>query len=419
MELQHCTGTAAQGWQYHLDTFTFRNQVTGLCLDITNYNYNAGTRVQQWTCNGGPQQMWRFSHDGSLKNPISGRCLDASGWGTIAGTQVSIWDCTNHWNQKWSSRADNSLRSQQDRRCVDVSGGGTGDGNPVGNWVCQDLAAQQWTYASTGSSLRNPNSGKCLSVAGGGTANGTGVQLWTCDNSPSQIWDPQSNGTLRNPNSGRCLDAGPGYAVAGWQLRIWDCVGYEAQLWNALVIDQVALQGRPRESFTLDGSTTLDSTVHTYQATQTGMRPKPIVGGQDLKSYLTRETDTKTRTYIQATATWRWAHSQATYDSYGLVTDTRSLGDMASAADDACTHIDYTRNTSLHLIDLPMETITTTCATTPGDSDYLAGTHTYYDNATTDTPTPTRGLATQTKALATVSSGVKTWAPATKAGHDT
>jgi RHS repeat-associated protein len=417
-EVQDCTGAPAQAWKYHLDTFTFRNQVTGLCLDITNYNYNNGTQIQQWTCNGGPQQIWRFSHDGSLKNPVSGRCLNPAGWGTTPGTQVNIWDCAGNWTQKWSSRADNSLRSQQDRRCVGVAGDGLADGSPVANALCADVPAQQWIYSATGSSLRNPNSGKCVATAGGGTANGTLTELRPCDGSAGQIWTLHSDGTIRNPNSGRCLDAGTGIAVEGWHLRLWDCTGVPGQIWSGRVADPVAAQGRPRESFTLDGSTILGSTVHTYLVTQTGLRPKPIVGGQDLKAYMVRDVDTKTRTHIQATSSWRWAHSQASYDSYGLVTDTRSFGDMAITTDDACTHVDYKRNTSLHLINLPMETITTTCATTPGDSDFLAGTHIYFDNATTDTPTPTRGLPTQTKALATVAGGVKTWAPLAKAGHD-
>ena len=38
------------------------------------------------------------------------------------------------------------------------------------------------------------------------------------------------------------------------------------------------------------------------------------------------ETATKSRTKIEASNAWRWIEGQAAYDSYGLPTDTMSLG---------------------------------------------------------------------------------------------
>ena len=36
--------------------------------------------------------------------------------------------------------------------------------------------------------------------------------------------------------------------------------------------------------------------MHTYHVTQTGIRSKPVAGGQDLRAYMARETNTKSRT---------------------------------------------------------------------------------------------------------------------------
>jgi YD repeat-containing protein len=63
--------------------------------------------------------------------------------------------------------------------------------------------------------------------------------------------------------------------------------------------------------------------------------------------------------------------------------------------------------------------LTTDCATTPGDSDYLAGAQTFYDGATSITTAPVQGLVTKTTALASISGGTGTWKQASRAGYDT
>ena len=34
--------------------------IDGGCLDITGANYNNGTLVELWTCNGGANQQWHL-----------------------------------------------------------------------------------------------------------------------------------------------------------------------------------------------------------------------------------------------------------------------------------------------------------------------------------------------------------------------
>ena len=75
---------------------------------------------------------------------------------------------------------------------------------------------------------------------------------------------------------------------------------------------------------------------------------------------------------------------------------------MATAADDTCTHTDYNRNTTLHLIDLPKETHHHHCAATPGRRRLPGGTHIFYDGATTDTATDAGACPPRPRLLASV-----------------
>ncbi|HZM74530.1 MAG TPA: RICIN domain-containing protein [Candidatus Limnocylindrales bacterium] len=424
VQVYDCHGGANQVWQYNQDTtspyvLTFKSPVSGRCLDVNNGFSTDGTKIQLWDCNGGVAQVWRFAPDGSLVNPATSKCLDMSASSTANQTPVLLYGCHGGGNQVLRLRADGSLFNPQNARCIDVYGGGTADGSMIATWVCNNGTAQQWTYWPSGSSLRDPRTGKCMDATGAGTANGTLIQLFACNNGPAQIWLPQPDRSLRNPNSGRCLDAGT-EPYGGRQLFLWDCNGGIAQRWAHQIVDSVALAGRPREEFVMDGPTTvLGSAIHSYQVTQTGLRPKPVTNGQDLKAFMVRQTNTKTRTWIAATGAWRWTDTRTSFDSYGRPTQIDDRGDMATATDDRCVQRGYTANTTLHLIDVVQwQRTLRACTATPADADYLAETYHYYDGDTTGTAAPTQGLLTRTNVLAAVTGGVKTWKQASRAGYD-
>ncbi len=409
----HCTGAANQKWEYNLDTFTLRNPGSGRCLQ-TNGTY-AGAPIRLWDCNGSSGQVWRVTPEGGLRNPAANRCLDLQSYWTLPNGTIHLWDCTSTWNQVWQINAAGAVSSPQANRCADLVGGGTTDNTKVQTAACTGAANQEWKPLANGD-LVNPLSGRCLDIENWGTADGTGVQLYHCTNDWNQKWAAHADGTLRNPQSGKCLDSRAS-AAPGSQLMIWACNGNLSQQWAARLVDHSALQGQVHESFVLDGAALLSSTIHSYAVTPTALRLKPITGGQDLRAFMARETATKTRTRLAATSAWRWASLTTTYDSYGLPVDVRNEADTAVATDDTCTHTDYNRNTGLHLISIAKETLTTTCAASPTDADFLGGTHVFYDNAATDAA-PTRGLPTKTTLLASVTGGVKTWKQATRSTYD-
>ncbi|UWZ39978.1 RHS repeat protein [Dactylosporangium roseum] len=189
--------------------------------------------------------------------------------------------------------------------------------------------------------------------------------------------------------------------------------------------DQRALAGMVRERTTLDGTTPLDSTITDYTVTQTAKRVTTIPSGT-ITAYRTTTANTKQRTYLAATSSWRWTRTEYAYNSDGLVTQVNDLGETGTAtgntptSDDTCTTITYTTpDTTKWFKNYPAQTVTTDCAANPTGGNYLAGSQTFYDGATTLGATPTKGLVTKTTALASVSGTTLSWVQAGRTGYDT
>ena len=76
----------------------------GKCLDLhfTDMRKDGG-RVQVWTCNGEPQQQWRFN--GRALVNAGGKCLDAHSRDMRKdGGSVQVWTCNGEAQQRWQLR---------------------------------------------------------------------------------------------------------------------------------------------------------------------------------------------------------------------------------------------------------------------------------------------------------------------------
>src|SRR4051812_19652692 len=74
--------------------------IGGKCVDVTGATSANGTRVQLWTCGGGPSQQWTVSDDGTIR--ALGKCLDVAGASTLNGAKVQIYDCNGTGAQRWT-----------------------------------------------------------------------------------------------------------------------------------------------------------------------------------------------------------------------------------------------------------------------------------------------------------------------------
>ncbi|MBP2702607.1 RICIN domain-containing protein [Microbispora sp. RL4-1S] len=94
------TVTSGQG-----GTYTLRYVPTGKVLDVNGSSTTQGLQLQQWTANGGTNQLWylRSTGDGyyTIVSYSSGLLADVYGASTSDGAQVVQWTANGGANQQW------------------------------------------------------------------------------------------------------------------------------------------------------------------------------------------------------------------------------------------------------------------------------------------------------------------------------
>ncbi|MER6420157.1 RICIN domain-containing protein [Streptomyces sp. NPDC001137] len=130
-------------------------QHSGQCLDDTNLSTSDGTQYQQYSCEGGYQQMLDFkpvagrANTYTIVNEHSGKCLDVSGASTADGAAVIQWTCSGSTNQMFTLNPVTALGNSKDYqlvavhsgKCVDVSGVSTTPGALIHQWTCDPASA--------------------------------------------------------------------------------------------------------------------------------------------------------------------------------------------------------------------------------------------------------------------------------------
>ncbi|WP_245563633.1 RHS repeat domain-containing protein [Longispora albida] len=179
--------------------------------------------------------------------------------------------------------------------------------------------------------------------------------------------------------------------------------------WGNVLTDSEWLAGVVREEYAYDnsGATPQARTHAVYDTTGVNTSWQPYWGGYS--GYQVRTSATYADTYIAATGGWRKTITRNTYDSYNLLTKVEDLGDDNTSTDDTCTTTSYARDTARHLISYVSQELTTTCAASLADADYLSGTQLLYDHATSVGAAPVKGLVTQTNALHRPAATVEWW----------
>src|SRR3954467_1083472 len=87
------------------DAYTLRYSASAKMLDVNAGSSTAGLQLQQWSANGGTNQMWylRPTGDGyyTIVSHNSGLVADVSGASTSDGAQVVQWNANGGANQQW------------------------------------------------------------------------------------------------------------------------------------------------------------------------------------------------------------------------------------------------------------------------------------------------------------------------------
>lgn len=138
---------------------------SGLCLEVPNASTAANVQLVQNTCNGRPEQSFRFQVlDAATQTYYmvathSNQCVVSPSINGTNGTALVQVACssptsnpTHHFRLERMGPSDNRfrIRSTIQNRCIDVAGSDTRTNRPVHFWDCQALNSarnQNWTLS--------------------------------------------------------------------------------------------------------------------------------------------------------------------------------------------------------------------------------------------------------------------------------
>lgn len=137
-------------------TYTIKNHVNNLCLDVKDGGTTPGTDVIQWTCNGKVQQQWKLESvkEGyfRLRSMVGNKdlCLDLEGGKASPGTNIDVWTCNDLFAQNWSVDEMGlgyvRLVGEQTFLAMDSVFAGGNPGTDVRTWVPNNHPAQNWKF---------------------------------------------------------------------------------------------------------------------------------------------------------------------------------------------------------------------------------------------------------------------------------
>ncbi|KAJ7081191.1 ricin B lectin domain-containing protein [Mycena belliarum] len=74
------------------------------CIDVKDGKNADGTKLQIWTCSGGPNQQFVGRLDGSFQWAGSNKCIDLTDGRITDGTQLQLYTCgSGNLNQQWDN----------------------------------------------------------------------------------------------------------------------------------------------------------------------------------------------------------------------------------------------------------------------------------------------------------------------------
>jgi Ricin-type beta-trefoil lectin domain-like len=133
---------------------------TGKCLEVPGFSTAAGTQLDEWTCNGGSNQLFRHYSLGNgnylFINEHSGQCINVGQNSTSNGAHIIQWPCSP------SSYAKND------------------------EWYANILATNSGGYSYY--EWANTSTNGCLNIPGYNTANGTKIIQYSCIPTASNEW---------------------------------------------------------------------------------------------------------------------------------------------------------------------------------------------------------------------------------------
>lgn len=111
---------------------------SGKCVDVAAASGIDSANVQQWDCQGTPNQLWEevpVNNGFMLRVKHSGKCMDVTGSSVLPGANVQQWTCHGGANQVFNW-VGGRLVVNHSKQCVNVQFGSTINGGNLIQWPC-------------------------------------------------------------------------------------------------------------------------------------------------------------------------------------------------------------------------------------------------------------------------------------------
>ncbi|KAJ7676736.1 hypothetical protein DFH06DRAFT_1168908 [Mycena polygramma] len=119
------------------------------CLTAASNADGAVVEIEDCVAAGSTSQSWTISSTGNTLQLFGTKCLDVTNGATADGTKLQIWTCSGGPNQNWVI-SGNTIQWSGHSDCVDLTNGVQTDGNVMQIWTCTGGINQRWTR-TTGS----------------------------------------------------------------------------------------------------------------------------------------------------------------------------------------------------------------------------------------------------------------------------
>ncbi|MFC9690588.1 RHS repeat domain-containing protein [Kribbella sp. NPDC056951] len=164
--------------------------------------------------------------------------------------------------------------------------------------------------------------------------------------------------------------------------------------------DHRALAGAEWETASFDDTTLIGTETTWYWTSRTAKR---TYDGGTIEAWLTGERRTDARTLL-ASSVWRTARTETAYDELGREVRVDQQGDISKPGDERCVRTTYADNATAWLLESvsTVESVSVGCAAAVNrPADVIGSVRAFYDNSSSLTSAPTRGLMTRSDALET------------------
>jgi Ricin-type beta-trefoil lectin domain-like len=154
-------GIALAGLPAAAQTYTIVNRLSGLALDDTNRSMSSGNPMQQWACNGQPQQNWTVAAAPggggylTLQNQLSGLYLTSpsNGNGVHVVQEAASGGANQNWTIAQTVEGYVTIENEASQAVLDVINAGTTNGVQIQQWQADGGQQQSWILAPAGACI--------------------------------------------------------------------------------------------------------------------------------------------------------------------------------------------------------------------------------------------------------------------------